>query len=126
MRPPKKRTTRAAPPVARRARNGDARMAASSASADVEVCSAVRGDGDAPAVDRACEHDAAAAAEAEAEAKRREEARRAAEAHEARVVMAEAQLNRIWKSTGLKIERIVANATADSGAGDAASTSKAP
>lgn len=94
-------------------------MAASSASADVEVCSGVRGDGDAPAVDHACESDAAAAAEAEAEAKQREEARRAAEAHEARVVMANAQLNRIWKSTGLKIERIVANATTDAGAGDA-------
>ena len=33
--------------------------------------------------------------------------------------MAEAQLNRIWKSTGLKIERIVANATANSGTSDA-------
>jgi len=94
-------------------------MAASSASADAEVCGGVRGDGDAPAVDRACEFDAAAAAEAEAEAKQREEARRAAEAHEARVVMAEAQLNRIWKSTGLTIERIVANATAEPAAGDA-------
>jgi hypothetical protein len=102
-------------------------MAASSANADVvELRSVVRGDGADPAADGEGDeygHAAAAVADAQAAAeaeRREEEARRAAEAHEARVVMAEAQLNRIWKKQGLKIERIVPKAAADAPAGNAA------
>lgn len=96
-------------------------MAASGAKADVEVRGAVPGDGAAAAAVEGADRAAAAAAvAAAAEAKRREEeARQAAEAHEARVVMAEAQLNRTWRVMGLRVERIVASAAAGSACGDA-------